>query len=125
MITSTTTFVRTGTPLPGTALLESGSNVSGWAQVANNPDGRQLERDLHASGWTLHFMAGEIARTAIGFDRKKNLRSAVKSLIANARAEHCNCLQIEAVEQRSFCGVPYVQVRAHKRHAQSGSTYSA
>src|SRR5690606_18659953 len=56
-------------------------------------------------------------------DRASNVRTALGRAIESAKAEGCNCIQIESVDARSLVGLPYVTVSAHPRHIQKGKTF--
>ena len=124
MITPGVVLIEQGTLLPEAIRLETESQASGWASVANNLDVYQLEKELSAAGWTFFYSAGGIRTTAFGFDRAKVIQTALKRLITNVRLQRCNCLEIDAVATRSFLGLPYVSVSAHSRHIQKGLVMS-
>jgi hypothetical protein len=50
--------------------------------------------------------------------------SALQRVIAGARLQHCNCIEIDEVSAHSFLGIPYVSVSAHTRHIQKGMIFS-
>jgi hypothetical protein len=114
-----TILVEKSAQLPELLRLESDS-TDGWARVANNLDGQQLETELSTAGWTFFYMAGRIKTTAFGFDRKKMVHAALKRLIAKVRLEKCNCLEIDEVAARSLLGIPYTSVAGHSRHLKKG-----
>ena len=122
-ITAGSILVAKSTRLPNTFLLETESDSNGWAAIR---DVRSVfEKAVREAGWTFFFMAGEIRATGFGFDRPKALRAALKRLVANVRSQHCNCIEINQVIDRSFVGLPYVRVTAHPRHLQKGMLFSA
>jgi hypothetical protein len=108
--------------LPPSLLLQSGSDLNGWAAVQD--DRPTFEKAVQNAGWTLFFMAGEIEATVLGFDKEKALRAAFRRLIANVTSQHCNSIEITRVTGRSFLGVLYVNVSAHPRHVQQGVCFS-
>ena len=83
-----------------------------------------FEKTIQEAGWTFFFMAGEVKATVFGFDKQKSLRTALKRLIANVKAQHCNSIEITQVVAKSFLSVPYVSVSAHARHLQEGNRFS-
>lgn len=117
-------LVEQNTLLPEPLRLESGSDVTGWARVADNPDGRQLEKKLTAAGWTFFYMAGKIRTLGFGFESQKMIQAALKRLITTVRQQKCNCLEIDDVAMHSFWGMPYASVTAHARHIQKGMVFS-
>lgn len=69
-------------------------------------------------------MAGEIRKTAFGFDQQKRVDSTMKKLIRHAKLEGCNCLEIDETASHSFLGIPYVNVAAHSRRTQQASVFA-
>jgi hypothetical protein len=63
-------------------------------------------------------MASKFRATTFGFDRPKMVHKALKRLIARARLQTCNCLEIDEESMHSFLGTRYVSVSAHS--ASSG-----
>ena len=68
-------------------------------------------------------MAGTIRANVLGFKRHRILETAVKRLLAKVALEKCNCLEIDHVTMRSFCGVPLVTVLGHSRHIQEERSF--
>jgi hypothetical protein len=112
------------TRLPDSLRLESDTTGSGWSQIATHPDGQQLEKTLTAAGWMFFFMAGAMRTTVFGFDEPGMIRTALKRLMASARVQGCNCLEIDAVASHTFWRIPYVSVSAHSRQIQRGAVFS-
>lgn len=115
-------WVKDGTHLPASLMLQSESSSNGWTAI--NDTRLMFEKTIQKAGWTLFFMAGEIKATVFGSDRQKALRTALKRLIENVTAQHCNSIEITRVTGKSFLGVPYVNVFAHPRHVQKGVVFS-
>jgi hypothetical protein len=109
-------------PLPNSMLLRLEPYSSGWSAVSDG--GTAFEKEVEQAGWTFFFMAGEIKVTVFDFNRQKAVRTAWKRLIANVKAQHCNCIQITRVVRKSFLGVPYLSIYAHPRHLQKGVAFS-
>ena len=121
-ITAGNILVQEGTNLPKSLLLQSESNSNGWAAVK---DARStFEKAVQEAGWTFFFMAGEIKANVFGFDRQKARRAALNRLIADAKSQHCNSIEITRVTFKSFLRMPYVSVSAHSRHLQMGMVFS-
>ena len=118
-----TILVETGALMPQSLRLENKPFASGWSSVSNI-DLNALDTAIHKAGWTFFFMAGEIKITAFGFDNDSALRRAVKRLITNVESHKCNFVEITGVSQKSFLGMPYVNVSAHSRHIQESSTFA-
>ena len=118
MITAGAILFEKGTLLPEPLLLERESHGSGWASIANQLTARQLGDKLSIAGWSFFYLAGAMRTTAFGFDRARMIQSALKRLVAGARLQNCNCLEIDEVAMHSFLGMPYVSVCAHSRLIQ-------
>ncbi|MBK5295140.1 MAG: hypothetical protein JJE04_26120 [Acidobacteriia bacterium] len=110
--------------LPQALRLAGDSTATGWARVADNLDGLQLEKELSAAGWTFFYMANKIRATVFGFEKKRMMQSALQRLITAARLQKCNCLEIDDVAAHSFLGLPYISFSAHPRHIQKGTVFS-
>ena len=112
-------FVQENPFLPKTLCLESKTEFCGWARVANQMGGRQLETTLIAAGWTSFYLAGSIQTTVFGFDRQEMASEALKRLIMNMSVDRCNCLEIDEVIVHSWLGLPYLRLLSHARHIQA------
>ena len=121
-VTAGSILIAEGMLLPKPLLLQSGSDLKGWAEVKTSRS--TFEKEIQEAGWTWFFMAGEIRTTAFGFDRQKTLRTALQRLIAKVTSQHCNSIEIAQVTSNSFLKVPCVSVSAHPRHLQKGLTFS-
>ncbi len=121
-ITAGTLLIDEKGDLPDFLLLQKESNSSGWAAVANRRGG--FDQEIQAAGWTLFFMAAELKATVFGFDKAKTRVAACKRLIAGAKTQHCNSIEITQVTDKSFLKMPYVSVSAHPRHLQKGMVFS-
>jgi hypothetical protein len=80
-----------------------------------------LDRRLRESGWKLFFMANELKTAVPAWGGQKTLRRGVKRLLAQARLQHFNCLELTSVMRKRFLGIPYVSIAGHSRHIQQGS----
>jgi hypothetical protein len=116
-------LIAPDTPLPPQWRLENSSIARGWSRVAHPFDHIQLEKELGAAGWSFFFMAGAITATAFGLNRQRLLDAALARLIAAARRQRCNGLEIDGVGMRSFFGIQYVSISAHPRHIQKGMVF--
>jgi hypothetical protein len=115
-------LIERGIYPPNAQLLRSESGSNGWAAL--NGARAAFEKDVRETGWTYFFMAGEIKATVFGFDKEKTLHAALKRLIANAKSQDCNSIEITRVTGKSFLGIPYMSVSAHPRHLQKGLVFS-
>jgi hypothetical protein len=116
-INAGTILIKEGTLLPECLQLESEPYSKGW-KLLKNVDANGLDRKIRDARWTFFFMANEVNATAIGSDREKTTRRAVKKAIAYMKSDRFNCLQIAQVAVKRFLGLPYVAVSAHPRHVQ-------
>ena len=122
LITAGDLLVQEGINVPKSLRLPAEPDSNGWATV--NGTRSAFEKTIHEEGWTLFFMAGGIKATVFGFDRQHALRAALKRLVAVVKSQHCNCIEITRVTDKSFLKVPYVSVSAHARHLQKGRLFS-
>jgi len=118
-----TILIEDGTIIPECFRLETEPDSNGWKSVANL-EPRELDRKLNQAGWIFFFIAGEIKSTVFGLDRQKALRSALKRVISQVKAQNCNGLQITHVTSGSFLNLPCVSISAHSRHIQQGQVFS-
>ena len=118
-----TILIEEGTFVPECFRLETEPDADGWKSVANL-EPRELDRKLNQAGWIFFYMAGEIKSTVFGLDRQKALRSALKRVISQVKAQNCNGLQITDVTSGSFLNLPCVSISAHSRHIQQGLVFS-
>jgi hypothetical protein len=125
MITRGTLLIEKGTPVPGSFRIGTELYPNAWMPVTTNQHFHDFETELTTAGWTFFYMAGEIRTIAFGFDKRKVIDAALRRLMASARLQKCNCLEIDQVLTRSFLGMPYVSVSAHSRHIQKGSIFHA
>jgi len=120
-ITAGTILIEDGTVVPDSMVLKREPYTSGWASLIFGY--RELERTVNKAHWNLFYISSDIKKNAFGFDRQKNLRTAVDRVITAAKANHCNCLEITQVTTSSFLKLPYVTVTAHSRHIQEGNAF--
>lgn len=111
-----TIFIEEGTPLPDSLKFESEPYSNGWRSV-KNLNGYGLDRKIREVGWTFFDLA-QIKASVFGFDREKAARRALNRVLANAKEEKFNSLEVTQVAAKRFLGLPYVTVSAHVRHIQ-------
>jgi hypothetical protein len=124
MITSGTILIEKGTVLPQSFRLESQSHAGAWMSVGGSRSTHDIAQELTSTGWTFFYMAGGITANAFGFDKQKTVDSALNQLIASARLQKCNCLEIDEVAMHSFWGMPYASVSAHSCNIQKGPLFA-
>lgn len=124
MISAGSILLQNGVPHPDCFHLQADVHPNQWTSVKHGLSPHDFEQKLATAGWTFFFMATPISRRAFGFNRAQTTDTALKGLMADARLSKCNCLQIDAVTNGSFLGIPYVSVSAHPRHIQQGMQFS-
>jgi hypothetical protein len=124
MISPGNLFIERDAPRPLCFQIQDDAYRTGWLPVKYDRAVIELDAELSRRGWTFFYMANVVRKTALGFDRDKGISAALKRVMASVREEGCNCLQIQAVETRSFFAIPYVSVSAHPRHIQKGMIFS-
>ena len=112
-----TILFKDGTFLPNTLRFESEPCATGW-RLVKDLDGYGLDRKIREAGWTFFCLAGEIKTIIFGFEGQKNVRRAVKRILARMNSEKFNSLEITRVAAKHFLGVPYLSVSARSRHIQ-------
>jgi hypothetical protein len=113
-------LIEEKTLLPEPSPHDSVSIGNGWARISNN---LAFQNKLAAAGWTFFYMAGTIRMNVVGFDRPRTIQTAVNRLLAAVIRQKCNCLEIDHITMRSFCGMPFVTVLAHSRHIQQERSF--
>ena len=77
-----------------------------------------LDREIHAAGWNLFFIAAEVKAMFFGSLTAAKMQGALQRILAKVKPQHFNGLEVTAIVARHFLGVPYVTVSAHSRHMQ-------
>lgn len=112
-----TILFKDETFLPDALQFDSEPRATGW-RLVKDLDGFGLDRKIRDAGWRFFCIAGEIKAIVLGFEGQKNVRRAVKRMLARLKSEKFNSLEITRVESKRFLGVPYVSVSARSRHIQ-------
>jgi hypothetical protein len=112
-----TILFKDETLLPDALRFDSEPCATGW-RLVKDLDGYELNRRIHDAGWRFFCIAGEIKSSVFGLEGPKNVRRAVKRMLARLKADKFNSLQITRVTSERFLGVPYVSVTACSRHIQ-------
>jgi hypothetical protein len=110
-------LIQEGTAVPNSLLLETDPYSVGWGAL-KNLGRRELDDELFRAGWISLFHAREIKTKAVGLDKRKAIRTAVKRLLSSAESRRFNSLEVRHVVTRSFLGVHSVMVFARPRHIQ-------
>jgi len=112
-----TILFKDETLLPDALRFDSEPCATGW-RLVKDLDGYELNRRIHDTGWRFFCIAGEIKSSVLGLEGPKNVRRALKRMLARLKADKFNSLQITRVTSERFLGVPYVSVTACSRHIQ-------
>jgi hypothetical protein len=112
-----TILIRENTPLPANLALETEAMSPGWRGV-RNLGGYELGRKLQKANWNFFYLAGAIPTIAFGREEQKTLHRAVRRILAKLKGKNFNCLEITAVIEKHFLGVPFLSVTANSRHLQ-------
>jgi hypothetical protein len=79
--------------------------VGNWS-VVRSLNGFALDRKIHAAGWNFFFMAGEVKAMFFGLVGEKNIRKALKRILAKMSDQNFNCLEVTRITGKHFAGVP-------------------
>jgi hypothetical protein len=123
MISAGTILIENGTAVPRFFLMGTESHPNAWKAATNTLSFRNFEKELANAGWTFFYLAGEIRSIAFGFDKQKMADAALRRLMAKVSLDNGNCLEIDAITNHSFLGVPYMSVSGHARRIQQGSIF--
>jgi len=110
-------LIQEGTVVPKSLLLETDPYAAGWGSL-KNLDRSALDDELLKAGWISLFHSSEIQTKAVGLDKLKAVRSAVRRLLASAESRCFNSLEVRKISTKSFLGVHAVMVFARPRHIQ-------
>jgi len=116
-INTGTILFEDGTLLPDALQFDSEPCATGW-RLVRDLDGYGLDRKIRDAGWRFFCIAGEIKSIVFGFEGQRNVRRAVKRILARLKPERFNSLEITRVAAKHFLGVPYLSVSARSRHIQ-------
>lgn len=100
-----------------TLAIESDPYVGSWS-VVRSLDGFALDRKIRAAGWNFFFMAGEVKAMFFGAVGEKNIRKALKRILAKMSEHNFNCLEVTGIVPKHFAGMPYTLISANWRHIQ-------
>lgn len=81
-----------------------------------------LDRKIHAAGWNFFFMATEVKVMFFGSIGAAKVHNALKRILEKVKQQHFNGLEVTAIVNRHFLGMPYATVSAHSRHMQQSCT---
>jgi len=119
-------LIEEGTLLPEALRIERESCVPGW-RVVRGLDGYALDREVRKVGWTFFCLAGEIKATVFGFEKQSMMHRAIEQILAKAKPEKFNSLEITGVVSLGSEHFPIlrcVTVSARSRHIQGNAILS-
>ena len=116
-----TIFVQRGLLLPAELGMESETYSHHW-RIVSPKAAEGLERRARGLGWSLFFLAGEDRTLVFGHagTRGDRFHRGIARLLATARTNDFNCMEVTEISERSFLGLPYAVLHAHARHLQKG-----
>ena len=111
-------FLMNGLILPPGLRFEGQPYSEGWRFLSGSSP--EIDGHAHGCGWNFIFLAEVIRRTAFGFSRGWSLRTATNKILAEARTNAFNCVELTGISEHQFLGVYWVTVSAHSRSLQKG-----
>ena len=117
-------LLHDGTLLPPSLAVTTEQYSTDWSFIVSFP-GARLNKAIETAGWTFFFMAGDIRTRGFSLNAPGSLARAVLHLTDAVTGQHCNCLEISSVSQRSFLGLHWTSLAAHARHLQESSSFHA
>jgi hypothetical protein len=89
-----TILMKEGTHLPESVRVSRKACWSGWIAI-KSLDPLGLGKQLREVGWTFHFLAGSVRKSAFGFDSETRFDRAMSSAIKYLQAEKYNCVEFD------------------------------
>ena len=116
-------FVMDGLILPPTLRFAGQRYSDGWRLLSLKSNDIDLRaRDC---GWNFMFLAEGMRSTVFGFGRSWSLRKAINKLLATAREDAFNSVEVTEISTRRFLGMHWVSVGAHSRSLQKSNQIKA
>ena len=117
-------FVMDGLLLPATLRFEGQPYSDGW-RLLNSLKSNDIDLRARDCGWNFMFLAERMRCTVIGFGRTWSLRKAMNKLLAIAREDAFNSVEVTEISTRRFLGMHWVSVGAHSRSLQKSNQIKA
>jgi hypothetical protein len=111
------TFLMNGLILPPALRFEGQPYSEGW-RLLHNPKSSEIDGSARNAGWNFIYLAEVMRRTVFGFARARALRSATNKLLAEARKNAFNSIELTEISAHQFLGLHWVSVGAHSRSLQ-------
>lgn len=118
-ITPVAMMISEGLVLPDRAGIESLGYSSTWRTLVGI-DYFDLSRKLDDAGLHLFFIAGQLKVVALGHG-KSAVSRGTKRILAQARKNHLNCVEIKQIVPARLLGLPYTVIHAGSFHIQRGT----
>lgn len=115
-----TILIREGMLLPKALNVKSARYTDHWRTLTSLSRLR-LDDKIRSAGWNFFFLAAQTSSIALGSSGIKTTGRALKRLLAKARSQDFNSLEVTAISSSHFLGLPYTTVSAHLRHIQEGA----
>jgi hypothetical protein len=117
-------FVMHGLILPPTLRFVGQPYSDGW-RLLNSLKGNDIDLRARDCGWNFMFLAEGMRCTVFGFGRTWSLRKAMNKLLATAREDAFNSVEVTEINARRFLGMHWVSVSAHSRSLQKSNQIKA
>ena len=112
-------LVRRDTLLPETVKREDQLVMAEW-NIVSHLATAETEKRLNQAGWHFFYLPPEVRASAIGFNRRRVIASAVRKLLEKANSGQLNIVQITGLDEKELLGIHYARVSAYLRHIQKG-----
>jgi hypothetical protein len=110
-------FLMKGLIVPPTLCFEGQSYSEGWRLLLSLKSS-EIDSRARACGWNFIFLAEAMRRTVFGLGRDRALQKATNKILAEARKNAFNSVEITEITARQFVGLHCVTVAAHSRSLQ-------
>jgi hypothetical protein len=101
--------------------METKVYLPGWEMVTDS-DGSGLDAKIRKSGWSFFFLAATHHATVWGSWNEATVQKAITRLVRQLKRSQFNSLEITAIAHKCFLGLPYLQLSAHSRQLQEGTS---
>jgi hypothetical protein len=119
-----TLFLEDGTVFPEAMTVSVKQYLSGWLIITSDTIA-EMTKAIEGAGWTFFYMAGELHANGYGSSDEARTDQAMAHLLAAAKSERCNCLEISQVKRKSFLGFQYTSIIGHARHIQKSRRFES
>ena len=117
-------FVMDGLLLPATLRFEGQPYSDGW-RLVHSLKGNDIDLRARDCGWSFIYLAAGMRSTVFGFGQAWSLRKAMNKLLAEARENAFNSVEVTEITAHRLLGVHWVSIRAHSRSLQKSNQIKA